>query len=403
MQGQRLVEDLEKTTSESFSQLIAANVQTRWPTVPGSRTATIEQGRRRVPAVGVPRSRWLLRARLRTALWFSPEDANVRASDVDRQHIFVGLAADYGNLGDLAITNAQVSFLQEAFPDATVEPIPISRSLSAIKRLRHAMAADDVITLLGGGNTGDMYDDIQYLRELFVANFRQHQVLSFPQTIEFSATHYGQWAARRAARIYNSHPALTVMARDSASLDSAKALFPKCVVTLAPDVVLTLDRSAPPKPRQGIIVALRDDLERTLSQHEQKMLIDAASAFGDVRRRDTHVGSGRFNEHEALAHLESAWGDWQSSRLVVTDRLHGMIFAVITGTPCLAVDSATGKVSRFYEDWLTDIPSVKLLAELDPTTTAEMVGTLHAMSAAEQPVDAYRAEFVAKLRDAALL
>lgn len=47
------------------------------------------------------------------------------------------------------------------------------------------------------------------------------------------------------------------------------------------------------------------------------------------------------------------------ARLVVTDRLHGMIFAAICGTPVVAVDNLSGKVRAVYEAWLADLPYVR--------------------------------------------
>ena len=35
--------------------------------------------------------------------------------------------------------------------------------------------------------------------------------------------------------------------------------------------------------------------------------------------------------------------EFQSAELVITDRLHGMIFSVITGTPCIAFDNLMRK------------------------------------------------------------
>jgi pyruvyl transferase EpsI len=55
--------------------------------------------------------------------------------------------------------------------------------------------------------------------------------------------------------------------------------------------------------------------------------------------------------------LQAKWQEFAASRLVITDRLHAMIFAVITGTACIAVDNKSKKVSGVYE-WLQDVPYV---------------------------------------------
>lgn len=303
------------------------------------------------------------RASLRLALVKATEDESVRSVEPEKPHVFVCLAADYGNLGDLAITRAQIEFLKSATPDSVVEVLPISRSLGAIKRLRRVIRPSDVVTLIGGGNTGDMYDDIQYLRELAIRSFPNNRIISFPQTIDFSASLYGRWARRNARRVYNTHPDLTVLARDSKSRQEGAQLFDDCRVLLAPDVVLTLDESAPALPREGVLLALRSDLEQGLDEKGKAAVFEAASSLGSVRRADTHVGDVRVDAAQAERLLDEFWSQCRSSELMVTDRLHGMIFSVITGTPCLALDSGTGKVSQFYRDWLQNFPGVELITE----------------------------------------
>lgn len=314
-----------------------------------------------------------VRARIRLALALAKPDSTVRATDTGRPHVFVALAADYGNVGDLAITRAQLQFLERAFPDAVVEAIPISRSVGAIKRLRRSIGPDDVLTLIGGGNTGDLYDDIQYLRELFVRELQATPTISFPQTIEFSDSAYGRWAARRAGKVYNRHERLAIMARDSRSQARALELFPRCQVVLAPDIVLTQDASTPARDRAGILMALRSDLEQALDDGSRSAMLAAVREVGPVRNRDTHVGDVQVGPAEASAVLEEFWQDWRSASVVVTDRLHGMIFAVITGTPCVALDSGTGKVSQFFRDWLEEYPGVSLVRQVDAVAVAGIV------------------------------
>lgn len=305
-----------------------------------------------------------IRSRLRLAFILSKPDPGVRAERPNERHIFVALAADYGNVGDLAITEAQRRYLEESFPDSVVELVPISGTLSAIKRLRQAAGADDVVALIGGGNTGDMYDDIQFLRELFITRLPNLRQISFPQTIEFSDTLYGRWARRRARRVYRSHPRLVVMARDRRSRESAAALVGDNTVVTAPDVVLTVDATCPVAQRSGTLLVLRNDLERGIDDAAKDVIISSASKVGPVAYQDTHLGDVRVTPADAQDVLDRYWTAWRETSLVVTDRLHGMIFAVITGAPCIALDSGTGKVSQFYRDWLQGEPSVVLMSEV---------------------------------------
>ena len=46
-------------------------------------------------------------------------------------------------------------------------------------------------------------------------------------------------------------------------------------------------------------------------------------------------------------------------KLVVTDRLHGMIFSFITETPCIAMRNYNHKVESFYE-WFDNVEYISL-------------------------------------------
>ena len=49
----------------------------------------------------------------------------------------------------------------------------------------------------------------------------------------------------------------------------------------------------------------------------------------------------------------------QISQMVITDRLHCMLFCAISGTPCLAFDNISGKVRGAY-DWISKLPYIRL-------------------------------------------
>ena len=99
--------------------------------------------------------------------------------------IVLALAADYGNLGDVAITYAQRKFLEEKFPDYEVIEIPISETYKNMKSLKRVIGKDDVITIIGGGNFGNLYQEIEDMRQAFIKTFKKNTVVCFPQTIDF--------------------------------------------------------------------------------------------------------------------------------------------------------------------------------------------------------------------------
>ena len=48
-------------------------------------------------------------------------------------------------------------------------------------------------------------------------------------------------------------------------------------------------------------------------------------------------------------------------QVVITDRLHGMIFSVVTNTPCVVLSSYNQKIPEYYNTFLKDSNSVFFL------------------------------------------
>ena len=63
------------------------------------------------------------------------------------------------------------------------------------------------------------------------------------------------------------------------------------------------------------------------------------------------------------------WNEFSSVQLVVTDRLHGMVFSAITGTPCIALDNISHKVYGAYQ-WLSYLPYLRFCSSIDEVEDA---------------------------------
>ena len=304
------------------------------------------------------------------------------ALDPARRKVVVALAADYANLGDVAIAYAQTEYLARVFPDAQILELPASQVATHVKSLRRSLNEDDVVTIVGGGNTGDQYDDIEALRQMIIRSFPRNQIVSFPQSISFSDTMYGRLAKAQLRRVYAAHRNLHLIARDSASLRAYGDLVPSVSLSLAPDIVLSLDQTQQVADRSGIVLSLRRDAESALRDEERQYIHREASKLGEVTLADTHLGQGRLTVERRTQALHTIWRTFSQSSLVVTDRLHGVIFCIITGTPCIALDSRGSKVAQFRADWLADNDSVRMITvdeipELATTASELSAQALH--------------------------
>jgi pyruvyl transferase EpsO len=52
-------------------------------------------------------------------------------------------------------------------------------------------------------------------------------------------------------------------------------------------------------------------------------------------------------------------------RVVISDRLHGVLLAALAGIPVVAIDNRVGKLSAFLGTWLDGYPDIQIAATLD--------------------------------------
>lgn len=280
--------------------------------------------------------------------------------DKNKKKIIVALAADYGNLGDVAITYAQTKFLKDKFPEYEVIDFPISKTFTDMKALKKICNDDDIITIVGGGNTTDIYEDIEYCRQFIIKQFPKNKIISFPQTVDFSNTTKGRRLKEKSVNIYGNHKKLILSAREEKSFHEYKKNFSNDVKYI-PDIVLYLDEQSPNSERDGVILCLRNDKEKVFEKAQQDTLIERLSQNFKILYNDTHIDKSNMSIEERKFELNKIWNNFKKSKVVLTDRLHGMIFCAITNTPCVAIDNSNRKISGVYNAWLKDINYIKLI------------------------------------------
>lgn len=307
-----------------------------------------------------------LPARLALHAWLFAADMPLPAAP----RALVFLAADYGNIGDLAITAAQQDLLQRMVPDHAVVLVPISSTRQVLRSLRRQVVPGDVLTIIGGGNMGSLYPEIEALRQRVIRAFPGHRIVCFPQTLDWDDSAASKQALARIVRIYGRHPNLHLLARESVSHEKLRQLFAQCPtvhVGLAPDVVLGTTADAlgarPCAEPQGALLCLRDDGERSLRAQDESALRQALVQAGlEVQATDTHAGGAALSPERCRQLLVGKLEQFAAARLVVTDRLHGMILALLAGTPCLVLPNANHKIRQTWIDWLADVPQLRFLA-----------------------------------------
>ena len=282
----------------------------------------------------------------------------------NRRNIFIIGSPSHGNSGDIAIAMAQMKLLKEYFPEANIYDVEgNSEYFIHYKAIKRICKPNDLLTFIGGGNFGNQYMIEENIRRHLVEHFPNNKIVMFPQSIYYVNEELGKKEKQITHDIFLKHKHLILSARDKYSFEMMKECFPEHKVLLVPDVVFYLEPKIQ-EDRKGALICLRKDLEGILTE-SQKMLIESKlnTVFSKVTHTDTWVDyKGIKAEREQL--LKNKFKEFASSELVITDRIHGMIFATIAGTPCIVLSNYNHKVKGAYE-WIKDLYYVKYANDVD--------------------------------------
>lgn len=269
--------------------------------------------------------------------------------------VIVATCPNYGNLGDQAIAYAERLYLTRCLPCPVVMLYgPLQNQWNAL--LTHVQPGD-VICLQGGGSLGTLYECYENERLAVIDKFKRNRIILFPHTFSFGESEYEHRYIQHMRKVYNRHLDLHLIAREKMSYDRMREHFQNADVLLTPDIVLSLSfQASPGKDRQGVYLCLREDKERKMGADDSDIIIKAAGKRCDVVvRTDTMHPSNLLSPEEGEAAVRDKIAELSCAQLVVTDRIHGMIFCALSGTPCIALDNSNGKVGQEYE-WLKGLP-----------------------------------------------
>lgn len=266
----------------------------------------------------------------------------------DFPKILVIGVSDYGNLGDQAIGYAQRQFLENSFPNKRIVEVPVRTPVSHISKI---VNEKDIFIFTGGGNLGDLYSFVDVYYIPLMKRFSKNKKIFMPQSATFTTSPNPSEYNRLVKTFAQNGTNLTITARETKSFEIFKTIFASNKVILTPDIVLTLDKQKAIS-KSGALVLFRKDSEVVKSDEDKKKkIISMLQSRFEVTVSDTVV-EHKVKIEDRESELEQLWKKISEAEIVVTDRLHGMIFAIITGTPCLVFDNYNSKIKYTYNDWI---------------------------------------------------
>lgn len=293
---------------------------------------------------------------------YSPWNKKWMAEYTDRSNkkkrIYFLSTEEAGNIGDQCINERIHMFLQEYCPECDVKEITINEIPHELTVLLKYIQEDDIIVFAGGGNIGNQYLPVERSRQRVIRTFPKNKKIIFPQSVFFSDDG-DKTILESAKECYSKKNNVVLFTRDKYSYEISKEFF-DCDVLEAPDIVLYKKHDVSPKERAGILWCMRSDAEAAVKAEDKTKLEAFLHILNeDVERVDLQlpyaVNKGiRKEEVEKRLNLIAA------SKLIITDRLHGMIFAAITATPCIVFKNYNHKINGAYQ-WICYLPYVKFV------------------------------------------
>lgn len=264
---------------------------------------------------------------------------------------------DTANLGDHLITEAEFEFLKKYFPKTNIMEVTGDYIRCAGEYLTNKINKEDILIITGGGFIGSLWMSEEEMIRKTIKMYPQNKIVIFPQTVFFEETEEGQRQFRKTYDIYENHPNLYICAREKKSYvffeENMKNTYKQCL--LLPDIATFYHYNKKKnKKKNNVLWCMRKDKEMIISEEEKKEILNyLLYKKQNIIKTDTVIKK-QVKSIKRKKELEKKLNQFSEAKLVVTDRLHGMIMAAITGTPCIAFNNKTDKVIGVYK-WIENL------------------------------------------------
>ncbi|EEF67277.1 polysaccharide pyruvyl transferase family protein [Holdemania filiformis] len=327
-----------------------------------------------------------IKSKLNRKLWFyiraffvSPDVLYIlrklKKNDEKKRIVILG-TSEYGNFGDHAISEAILDFIDSCELNSKVFEINGAIYKAFRKEVIKIIHKDDIIILPGGGWLSDIYkEDSDLIFE--VCNLFENEIVIFPQTVYFSNNcpynYYDK--LQKAFQKENIH----IFVRDQNSFKLLNRMLINVDIKLTPDIVTCISEKFNVKRKEKILLCLRQDAEKNINYDVEVFLSNllnnyCVEQYSTVENILIKIKNRRKKMRKKIYEVAE-------SQLIVTDRLHGMLFALITGTPCIALDNSTHKVSGVYAELDNLYPYIRYVEDIwtiTPDSVIELIGKANA-------------------------
>lgn len=220
-----------------------------------------------------------------------------------------------------------------------------------VRRLLEKVVQDNNVFITESGATfSDRHEDHGMHRYL-LSTFKHNKILLMPETVDLP----DEKQMRITADLFNGNHNAVFLARDPESYRMVENQFNKDRIFLNPDIVTTLIGNVNfEHERNGILVCKRIDGEKKYTDSHMSDLLKKLSFLDHTEVTDTNFDK---SIEYTYAHLEEEiykkLDMFSQYKVVLTDRYHGMIFALVSNTPVVVLPT-TGHKVRIGAQWFKE-------------------------------------------------
>ncbi len=277
--------------------------------------------------------------------------------------VYLLLTPQYNNLGDHAIALSALAFLKKHYSDYLIVEITSNFYKNFNKRFKRYVNTQDLLFIIGGGFMGDLWGNLESLTRDIIKSFPKNKIVVLPQTIYYKSAEN----IPEAKSIYCAHDNLHVIAREQNTYNLCKNVFGLKRCYLLPDIVTICDLNVTVEKENVVGFCFRNDIERGKINMTKEEIAEAVKAFDKCMLQEITTLSKKafISTAQRKRYVYDKIRQIGKCKLLITNRLHAMLFAYVSGTPCIAIDNVSNKVSGTYQ-WISECDYIKLYNGKEP-------------------------------------
>lgn len=281
--------------------------------------------------------------------------------DITQKRIWYFCVPTHSNLGDQAQACCIEKYFRKFFSDHIVFKLSNNAfdfyEEKILMILKEKIKETDLI-FFQSGYTFTGIHPYENMHRKIIENFPYNKIVFLPQTVKFK----NQKILENVQNFYGKYDNIYFFARDKISYDIYKSIFPEHRnVHCFPDIVTTEigNYDFNNNERNGILLCVRNDVEKLYSFQEISLFKEKLQKIAKVSLSDTNSETKENSLKEYWKKIEETIDDYAQYQVIITNRYHGTIFALIANTPVIILKTTDHKVvtgadwfEGVYEDYV---------------------------------------------------